>query len=1369
MFDSAGNLLITGTQYGANAALTGLRDASNFITMPAAPNPLATTPGMNTAQYLINNSATSVHPLLLQAQAASGMFFGGAPGVSANDYQRALRERADLDRARYLSSLARNVDLPYNAMATGGFALSSIDSVASLVGGTPGGVSRAATALPGVGGAFSLMSSAASVMLKDMLVSPLVRAADRSRDAYMNLDQGLFSSVVSGLTSIRQDENTLLNRRQLQRFKQHGIENFYTGGIVSQGISSTIRASLGLPEDFLQQTATRSAIARQAHTFSRFNPAAVGQRGFRTRDFDEIYDELGKVAESTEDMTLSDVVNQFTHNLAAGQYSSSRDLSDFKKRVQDIKSQLEFIKEIGKTTGESANEIRQDMQRVQQELGISSPAAFTAYRLGSQQAGALSGLGQRGILQIGAAGAQAFSKVGFSSDYGFISGQRMGTLSGMLHQRGDFMSDKQWEQVGGVQGFAANMLQASVATLQSGLGSTVVAGLSTMDAEGNLRIDSSRLKALQAGRLSIDQLTKHSSNLIHQPGRSAENQLRVLSQLRNLAEEMPADEALMYTAKAVEEQVYAVAPNLKGRTDEQSRQAVAMGVSEQLRGMGIQVNTTQALGLLEMSGARAAYTVEQENWLQINQRKAMRAQATESNTFGILRRMFDEDTLRERDAARRSSSITENILGSVNFIPDTGLRTYRGGLVGESETERNERVASSRGVGLATLAATGVATAQMTLGAGLLAASAKGVAVGAALYAPVAAYNYYQRSSDPDYDIRKGLRRQQLEDFRREKMYQLELAGISKDDSRLYVDDIGALQRAVRDGTIEADEDFVKRFMDSTVSLVDLTPTSLQSHIRDGSIWDMSDEAIMSRRPSIGDIAYDTVGGFGRRVATVAGVGALAKITGFAATAGAKFAGAGLLGKGLGALGTGATAVGAAALSPIVLGTAAIAATAYGGHRLYRSYRASADELRGEALEEALRATAVERGFEIDGWFDGWFGGSTNIDWTNEDDIRKIFAGFASDERREKTLRDYGHRLYMSDEDRLKTALDVVTGQPGVDAEEAFDELLSGRVSLFELLGQKGTFRSITDSSKTRILEATSRGYGSILSSGLLSMTDKTANIENILGDPTKTQGLQQSLMGIAKYQAAYKAAGGDSLKQEKALSVLKHNYGQHLAAIGISADTITPDLLTKVDTSWNVEIENLSDSLAGVEIMDLLSMRLGRAKGAAAAEDDDSMFKALSNALGQETSGGGAQALRSAFAEGGLSGGVDHLARLVTDVAGEGEWGEQRARVRDFLIKSKVSDPSLLLDRAESLRRQGAFGGKSLSHIVSKLLVKETAASAELQKTQEAGMPSGSAAGAPMSRDLLENLTQAINGLVGVKSHFEEALSATGNQVPQN
>jgi len=1012
MIDTAGSFINSGLRYGAEATMSGLTNTANFMLLPPAPNPLAQAPGMNVAQYHAANSMQS-HPWALQARAMTGMYGAAPTGVSQIQYQMALNQRAQLERNKYTVNLMQNADAPYQAANLVGFGAMGLSN-APIVGGM-------LSSIPGMAAAATM----GKLAVADMGLSWLGKSAHR----FAMSDSWSPTSAFESLFSSAMDPTHHLARKQAASFRRAGLDEFtessFISGALRLGLNETL---LRRPADFIQRTAFDDTMSKSAHMFTGFNPRAIGGRGFTQNQISDVYSELKNVARGSSDFKLDDVVTQFQSNLAGGQYSDVKDVPEFKRRVKEIKDQLKYLKEVGKVTGESAADLRNEMQRLKQELGVSGPDAFAAYKLGAAPMGMISGLGTTGVQQGGMFGAQSFRGAGFNASQGYITGQRLTTLAGMLQQQGP-MSSQQWEGIGGAQGFAASLIQNTTQALSSSIGSTVVAGLASVGADGNLQIDQNKLAALRAGRMDYTDLVRQGSKLINQPGRGGEMQLRVLSQLRNLAQEMPAEEPLLFAVSAMEQQLYRSTPGLKGKTDAESRGAVALGVSQYMQSAGVDMNQHQAEAYLDLSRKRMDFTRQQQNLVQAQERRNARLDA-ELNMpgLGLARSLF-----KGRD----------HYTGSA-----TGRREYIYSELGETESEY-----AARSSWLPTAAATAGAwmgggsslvgslmSGSLTFGSLSGAAVAIGIKAIPITLAAAATYgaaryavNRWQGHNDPDKIARDEIRQSQREAFLRQRAYEIQVGGAAYTHEAverrgMLGQLVGLFKPGGPQSLLGADGERIVESSASSQFNTYVAPTWAEAQAS-GEIFTATtaDWKNMAERNYVRDL--------GRVGVATAGV----------ATAGA---GAGAVLFGL------AKATVAAKLLPLTIGAGLI----WGGYKMYRSGRDDNPLFATGSREEAARNTAHMKNMREllgeDEYRSRGFDGERDVELLKTGNLNDYYFGFGTETIKRNAMRKSAENIFLSAATDIGEVSDVFTTSSSAlkdffktSTGDAFDVYSSGKVS----------------------------------------------------------------------------------------------------------------------------------------------------------------------------------------------------------------------------------------------------------------------------------------------------------------------------------
>ena len=606
IFDAASGLgaaAINGIGSGINATASGAMGAAQssaqFMFAPPV-NPVAQAPGMNTAQFYTAQAYNNTSPLMLQARAAA-LGFGSAPqGMSTIDFTRRMQEFAELDRRKMQLSLHRNADLPFEAAQ-------QVAGVGAAAHGMIGMVSETAA---------SKLGFLAKPFQIDWTANIAKGAAESAFVFSQSMSQGrnIFSAMKSAASPLLSGvlgggdimDDTYANAAVKDLYGKELASSFQgrgvLGGIANYGITKATDAMFGKrPEDFLQRTAFDSMVSQNSHMFRAYNPQAPGGRGFTKEQFGGVYNQMANMAKTDTDFSTEDYLQQFGSNMASGKYFSANNADQLKEKVAKIKDELKFLKNMAKTTGEAASSLRQEMSGLEQAIGAPvTPNLFNAYKFGGKALGAVSGMGETAITQAGLQSAQMFSQAGYSKEFGFVTGQRMAAMAGMTEQRGRAgLSEENWNAIGGVAGVSNAMQSMAVQVNNSAIGSHLAAGLAKFDANGNLSIDQKKLAALKSGAMSVDEVARSGAGLMNQGNRSVEAQMKFMSQVQNLQQQMPGEEPAMFMLRAAQEQVLKAAPSLKGKMDEQSKAAVAFGVTKVLNTQGFNYNQTQVTAMMD--------------------------------------------------------------------------------------------------------------------------------------------------------------------------------------------------------------------------------------------------------------------------------------------------------------------------------------------------------------------------------------------------------------------------------------------------------------------------------------------------------------------------------------------------------------------------------------------------------------------------------------------------------------------------------------------------------------------------------------------------------------------------------------------------
>jgi len=169
------------------------------------------------------------------------------------------------------------------------------------------------------------------------------------------------------------------------------------------------------------------------------------------------------------------------------------DMRTFEKNFKELLSTTEMVVKTLKTTKEGGLAVIKEMQ----QQGFGTMGQVQAGIASAQAYGKMTGLGTQNLLQIGAAGAAAVQGTPWSAPVGAAMYQTGAAMAGAMARNGPAMNQTV-QMAGGVAQAGATLARVQMATLQSGLGSKVVAY--AMDSKGN--IDNGRLTRLMSGQVS---------------------------------------------------------------------------------------------------------------------------------------------------------------------------------------------------------------------------------------------------------------------------------------------------------------------------------------------------------------------------------------------------------------------------------------------------------------------------------------------------------------------------------------------------------------------------------------------------------------------------------------------------------------------------------------------------------------------------------------------------------------------------------------------------------------------------------------------------------------------------------------------------
>jgi hypothetical protein len=200
--------------------------------------------------------------------------------------------------------------------------------------------------------------------------------------------------------------------------------------------------------------------------------------------------------------------------LASGMVKG-RDVSEYKKSFDELKSNAQDIIKMLNTTVEGGMSVMQELQRA----GVTSTTGMRQQVFQAKSLGNISGIGSQNMLALGAAGAQAAMGTGWNAAVASTMYQTNAAMVTQLAQNNPYMANAV-TNVGGTAAAAAAVSNATMNVFKSGMGIQVMAAIMDPKTRG---INDEQFRRFTRGEMGVFEIAGRAGNYGMSGGRGGGN------------------------------------------------------------------------------------------------------------------------------------------------------------------------------------------------------------------------------------------------------------------------------------------------------------------------------------------------------------------------------------------------------------------------------------------------------------------------------------------------------------------------------------------------------------------------------------------------------------------------------------------------------------------------------------------------------------------------------------------------------------------------------------------------------------------------------------------------------------------------------